>query len=163
MSFAFLKTMTSFNFRSFYLRESAPVTFLAQVWMLLKIHYHFPFIPWSCCGGKCILCMHTEVEPGLIGMHTQPEDNLLAWPFFLKIMKIWQPLAMIMWGCYQPKNPGLLGAAIKSHLRPHSYINHTHFGQELCFLFILFFMLNLYLCNICSGYFSNKVVKRNYI
>lgn len=146
MSFAFLKKNWYTLISGSFIWEKV---LLSLSWlrseMLLKIHYHFPFIPWSCCGGKCILRMHAEVEPGLIGMHTQPEDNLLAWPFFLKIMKIWQPLATIMWGCYQPKNPGLLGPSIKSHLRPYSYINHTHFGQELCGLFSLKSVQNTYM------------------
>lgn len=30
--------------------------------------------PQSCCLRKCVLHMYTEVEPGLIAMHTQPED-----------------------------------------------------------------------------------------
>lgn len=144
MSAAFLENVTYFNSRSLYLRESAPVTFLAQAWTLLKIHYTFLFIPWSCCGGKCILRMHTEVEPGLIGMHIQPEDNLLAWPFFLKIMKIWQPLATIMRGCYQAKNPGLLGASIKFYLRPHSYIDAliTHICARRKF-WLVFFVIEI--------------------
>lgn len=41
------------------------------------------------------------------------------------------------------KEPRFTGPSIKSHLRPHSYINHTHFGQELCFFFSLESMHNM--------------------
>lgn len=29
---------------------------------------------WSCCLRKCVSHMYIEVEPGLIAIHTQPED-----------------------------------------------------------------------------------------
>lgn len=51
--------------------------FSAWVWMLLTSNWNFPtfpFIPWPCCSGKCVLHMYIEVEPGLIAVHTLPED-----------------------------------------------------------------------------------------
>lgn len=49
----------------------------------------------------------------------------------LKIMKIWQPLATIMWRCYQPKNPGILGASIKSYGGLiYSCVNNTHLWKK---------------------------------
>lgn len=49
--------------------------------------------------------MYVEVELGLIAVHTQPED--IMWPASKAILpekiKIWQPLATIMWGCFPPK------------------------------------------------------------
>lgn len=62
--------------------------FSAWVWMLLTSNWNFPtfpFIRWPCCSGKCVLHMYIEVEPGLIAVHTLPEDiERLAIFFFLK-------------------------------------------------------------------------------
>lgn len=77
----------------------------------------------------------------------------------LKIVKIWQPVATIMWGCYQPKNPGILGASIKSYVRLIYLCVNTHLWKKNC--------VYKEICNIVqtieSVEFFTTVVKRKYI
>lgn len=75
--------------------------FLVWVWMLLKINWNFltfPFMPWPCCSGKCVLHMYVEVEPGLIAVHTQPED--IIWSASIAILPYkWRFDSPWLWLC----------------------------------------------------------------